>query len=67
MIIGVASYPRSGNTFFRLVLNRLCSLPTYSVYPGRPNAPPRNPKMAGFIGTARLEQPLECLAAAPET
>jgi hypothetical protein len=33
MIIWLASYPRSGNTFFRILLHRLYSLETHSVYP----------------------------------
>ncbi len=32
MIIWLASYPRSGNTFLRIVLHRLYGVPTYSVY-----------------------------------
>jgi hypothetical protein len=32
MIIWLASYPRSGNTFFRLVLRQVFGLNTYSVY-----------------------------------
>lgn len=32
MLIWLASYPRSGNTFFRIVLHHLFGLPTYSVY-----------------------------------
>ena len=32
MIIWLASYPRSGNTFFRIVLNKVFNLKTYSVY-----------------------------------
>jgi hypothetical protein len=32
MIVWLASYPRSGNTFLRIVLHRLYGLPTYSVY-----------------------------------
>ena len=32
MIVWLASYPRSGNTFLRLVLHRLYDVPTYSVY-----------------------------------
>ena len=32
MIIWLASYPRSGNTFLRVVLHRLYGVPTYSVY-----------------------------------
>ncbi|MQM27542.1 sulfotransferase domain-containing protein [Glycomyces albidus] len=32
MIVWLASYPRSGNTFFRVVLHRLYRVPTYTVY-----------------------------------
>lgn len=32
MIVWLASYPRSGNTFLRIVLHELYGLPTYSVY-----------------------------------
>ena len=32
MIAWLASYPRSGNTFFRILLHRVFGLPTYSVY-----------------------------------
>src|ERR1043166_1341802 len=32
MIIWLASYPRSGNTFLRIVLNRLYGISTYSIY-----------------------------------
>jgi hypothetical protein len=32
MIVWLASYPRSGNTFLRIVLHRLYGLPTYSIY-----------------------------------
>ena len=32
MIIWLASYPRSGNTFFRILLNHLCGIKTYSIY-----------------------------------
>ncbi len=32
MLIGLASYPRSGNTFFRVLLNRYFGLQTYSLY-----------------------------------
>ncbi len=35
MLIWLASYPRSGNTFFRVVLHYLYGLPTYSVYEDR--------------------------------
>jgi hypothetical protein len=32
VIVWLASYPRSGNTFLRIVLHRLYDVPTYSVY-----------------------------------
>ncbi|NEE04538.1 sulfotransferase domain-containing protein [Phytoactinopolyspora halotolerans] len=32
MIVWVASFPRSGNTFFRILLHRLYQVPTYVVY-----------------------------------
>ncbi|MEV3937780.1 sulfotransferase domain-containing protein [Glycomyces sp. NPDC049804] len=32
MIVWLASYPRSGNTFFRIALHRLYQVPTYVVY-----------------------------------
>ena len=32
VIVWLASYPRSGNTFLRIVLHRLYGVPTYSVY-----------------------------------
>src|SRR4051812_42286008 len=32
MIVWLASYPRSGNTFLRIVLHRVYGVPTYSVY-----------------------------------
>ncbi len=31
MIVWIASYPRSGNTFARIVLNRIYGVPTYTV------------------------------------
>ncbi len=35
MIVWLASYPRSGNTFFRVILNSVFELKTYSVYDDR--------------------------------
>ena len=35
MIVWLASYPRSGNTFFRVILNSVFDLKTYSVYDDR--------------------------------
>ncbi len=32
MIVWLASYPRSGNTFFRVILNSIFDIKTYSIY-----------------------------------
>jgi hypothetical protein len=32
MIVWLASYPRSGNTFFRMLLNAACGVKTFSIY-----------------------------------
>ncbi|MGC1272993.1 MAG: sulfotransferase domain-containing protein, partial [Planctomycetaceae bacterium] len=40
MIVWLASYPRSGNTFLRLVLDSLFGLPTYTLYDERRLASP---------------------------
>src|SRR6266480_3811351 len=32
MIVWLASYPRSGNTFFRILLHHICEYQTYSIY-----------------------------------
>jgi len=35
MIVWLASYPRSGNTFFRVILNSVFNIKTYSIYNDR--------------------------------
>ena len=35
MIVWLASYPRSGNTFFRVILNSIFDIKTYSIYDDR--------------------------------
>ncbi len=35
MIVWLASYPRSGNTFFRVILNSIFGIKTYSIYDDR--------------------------------
>lgn len=35
MIVWLASYPRSGNTFFRVLLNSIFNIKTYSIYDDR--------------------------------
>ena len=56
MIIWLASYPRSGNTFFRILLNHLYGIKTYSIY----NDPlfKRLPGSADVIGHQELEMDL---------
>ena len=49
MIVWLASYPRSGNTFLRLVLHRLFGVPTYSVYEDHdPVALRVGPELVGY-------------------
>lgn len=48
MIVWVASYPRSGNTFFRIALNRLYGVPTYVVYDTDGVAERLGPELMGF-------------------
>jgi hypothetical protein len=49
MIIWLASYPRSGNTFLRIVLHRLYGAPTYSVYKDNdPVAQRVGPDLVGY-------------------
>lgn len=49
MIIWLASYPRSGNTFLRIVLHRLYGVPTYSVYQDNdPVAQRVGPDLVGY-------------------
>jgi hypothetical protein len=65
MIVWLASYPRSGNTFLRIVLHRLYGLPTYSVYqdddpvaqrvgPGLVGYRPRPADRAAMAGSAEV-------------
>ena len=49
MIVWLASYPRSGNTFLRAVLHALYGIPTYSVYDDDdPVAQRVGPKLVGY-------------------
>ena len=49
MIIWLASYPRSGNTFLRIVLHRLYGVPTYSIYDDNdPVAQRVGPDLVGY-------------------
>jgi Sulfotransferase domain len=49
MIVWIASYPRSGNTFLRAVLHALYSVPTYSIYDDDdPVAQRVGPELVGY-------------------
>jgi sulfotransferase family protein len=48
VIVWVASYPRSGNTFFRIALHRLYDVPTYVVYDVDGVAERIGPELMGF-------------------
>ena len=61
MILWLASYPRSGNTFFRVVLHHVYNLKTFSVYDEAEAG------VADVTGHEKLPAPLAELAAAPET
>jgi Sulfotransferase domain len=63
MIIWLASYPRSGNTFFRMLLYHVCDLKTYSIY----NDPLLDRiEASDIVGHALLPKPLLELNRSPE-
>jgi hypothetical protein len=58
MVFWVASYPRSGNTFFRILLNRLYGFETHSVYSVAHSAketPTDNAKLMNLVGQQEFE------------
>lgn len=59
MLVWLASYPRSGNTFFRVLLKQFYGMSTYDVHV--PEPPPR-PGFQDVIGEMRLTSPLPELA-----
>ncbi|HET9947686.1 MAG TPA: sulfotransferase domain-containing protein [Longimicrobiales bacterium] len=63
MVVWIASYPRSGNTLFRLVLRHTFGMPTGSVFDEDLLLEEGS---AGEVGHVVLPAPLEELAAAPE-
>jgi hypothetical protein len=66
MIIWLASYPRSGNTFFRVLLHRLFGLHTYSVYPVATDAermPDDTERLMRLVGQAEVECDIRALHA----
>ena len=64
MIIWVASYPRSGNTLFRMVLNHAYGTKTFSVYDDP--AFDTLPGISDAVGHQRLPAPLELIAQAQQ-
>lgn len=63
MIVWLASYPRSGNTFFRIVLHHAYNLKTFSVYD---DPVLERIGVAEVIGHEDLPAPVETLRASPE-
>lgn len=65
MIVWLASYPRSGNTMFRIVLNSAFGISTYSIY----DDPlfDRLGSIADVVGHEPLPQPLEKMLSSEET
>lgn len=65
MIIWLASYPRSGNTYFRIFLNQAYGIKTYSIYND-----PWESELKGFasmVGHENLSMTLEEMANSTET
>lgn len=58
MIVWLASYPRSGNTFFRMLLYHRLGYPTYSIYD---DPVLENLGAADVLGQRKLERPLSDL------
>lgn len=58
MIVWLASYPRSGNTFCRVLLRRLYGLPTYDIHEPYPTP---MPQYEHLIGRATLDRPISAL------
>jgi hypothetical protein len=60
MIVWLSSYPRSGNTFLRIVLHRLYGVPTYSIYEDDdPVAQRVGPELVGYRrkpGRAQMQE-----------
>lgn len=64
MTVWLASYPRSGNTFLRIVLHRLYGVPTYSIYDDDdPVAQRIGPHLVGYrpkpVDRARMAESAE--------
>jgi Sulfotransferase domain len=63
MIIWIASYPRSGNTFFRILLHQLYGIRTYSLY-NDPIFEDRQ-EIAELVGHEHLDLSLDEMARSP--
>ncbi len=59
MIIWVASYPRSGNHFFRVLLHRMLGVNTYTIYP-------QDPQPMEALGEAPFDRTLAAAARSKE-
>jgi hypothetical protein len=57
MLLWLASYPRSGNTFVRVLLRQVYGISTYDLH--EPN--PDRPEYEAIIGNATLDAPLSAL------
>jgi Sulfotransferase domain len=64
MIIWLASYPRSGNTMFRVAVNRLFGMRSYSVYNDRIFAD--RPDVADLVGHKHFDDSIESIVTSPE-
>jgi len=62
MKLWIASYPRSGNTFVRLILNEAFGIKSTSVYPSESGAMKERPWLVERIGFTDAERPNEWLA-----
>ncbi|MEW5975382.1 MAG: sulfotransferase domain-containing protein [Acidobacteriota bacterium] len=67
MIVWLASFPRSGNTFFRLVLHRGFGFPNYSIYNfGLTQSELQERDLARMVGESSAGQSLESLRSSNE-
>jgi hypothetical protein len=66
MIVWLASYPRSGNTFFRIVLNRLYGIRTFSVYNDK-IFEERGGDTVDIVGHVHTDLSIHELARSPQT
>ena len=66
MLVWVASYPRSGNTLFRIVLHRTYGVPTASLYRGETEETGPLASVARAMGAVPLPLRPDELAERPE-